>query len=82
MKLEITNIVILSNYKNELIPAIIMEFRENINGHFAMVKIGNESELVAIPVDRNHTYSTGRSADKYEYEIDYVVKSLQAVEMK
>ena len=31
MKIEIASVVVLSNEKGELIPAMVMEFRENVH---------------------------------------------------
>ena len=75
-KFEIASIVILSNESGELIPATIMEFRENVNGYFAMVKIGTNPNLVAIPISTDRTHS-GYSKS---YSIAYLVNSLQPIE--
>ena len=77
MKIEIASVVVLSNEKGELIPAMVMEFRENINGYFAMVKIGTDPNLVAIPIDKNRERS-GYSKP-IEYSIDFLVSSLRPI---
>ena len=77
MKIEIASVVVLSNEKGELIPAMVMEFRENISGYFAMVKIGTDPNLVAIQIDRNCERS-GYSKDG-EYSIDFLVSSLRPI---
>ena len=77
MKIEIASVVVLSNEKGELIPAIVMEFRENINGYFAMVKIGTDPNFVAIQIDKNRERS-GYSKDG-EYSIDFLVSSLRPI---
>ena len=77
MKIEITSVVVLSNEKGELFPAIVMEFRENIDGYFAMVKIGTDHNLVAIPIDKDHKRS-GYSKNR-EYSIEFLVSSLQPI---
>ena len=78
MKIEIANVVVLSNEKGEVIPAMVMEFRENINGYFAMVKIGADPNLVAIPIDNDRTLS-GYSDDINKYSIDYLVRDIQPI---
>jgi hypothetical protein len=77
-KLEIASVVILSNESGELIPAMIMEFRENVSGYFAMVKIGADPNLVAIPINSTRTRS-GYSKST-SYSIDYLVDSLRPIE--
>ena len=77
MKIEIASVVVLSNEKGELIPAMVMEFRENINGYFAMVKIGTDHNLVEIPIDKDRERS-GYSKNG-EYSIDFLVSSLQPI---
>lgn len=72
-KINLNDVVILSNKNNELVPAIIVEFRENIDGKFAMVKIGNETDLVAIPINNKDNF---HSDDENEYEIDYIVTDM------
>lgn len=72
-KLNLNDVVILSNKNDELVPAIIVEFRYNIDGNFVMVKIGNETDLVAIPINDKDNF---RSDDENEYEIDYVVTDM------
>lgn len=78
MKIEIASVVILTNEKGELIPAMVMEFRENINGYFAMVKIGTDPNLVAIPIDRFHELS-GYTNDINKYSIDCLVTNIQPI---
>ena len=78
MKIEIANVVVLSNEKGELIPAMVMEFRENINGYFAMVKIGTDPNLVAIPIDNDREHS-GYTKDINNYSIDYLVSDIQPI---
>ena len=78
MKIEIASVVILSNEKGEVIPAMVMEFRENINGYFAMVKIGTDPNLVAIPIDKDHKLS-GYTDDINKYSIDYLVRDIQPI---
>ena len=77
MKIEIASVVVLSNEKGELIPAMVMEFRENISGYFAMVKIGTNPNLVAIPIGKDRERS-GYSKDS-EYSIDFLVSSLRPI---
>ena len=78
-KMEIGSAVILSSGEHgELIPALLMEFRETVNGHFAMVRIGTNPNLVAIPINSTHTRS-GYSKST-NYTIDYVVNSLLPIE--
>lgn len=77
MKIEIASVVVLSNENGELIPATVMEFRENINGYFAMVKIGTDHNLVAIPIDKDRERS-GYSKNG-EYSIDFLVSSLRPI---
>ena len=78
MKIEIASVVVLTNEKGELIPAMVMEFRENINGYFAMVKIGTDNNLVAIPIDKNREFS-GYTEDINKYSIDYLVTNIQPI---
>jgi hypothetical protein len=77
-KLEIASVVVLSNENGELIPAMLMEFRENVNGHFAMVKIGADPNLVAIPI--NSTRTRSGYSKRTNYSIDYLVDSLRPIE--
>jgi hypothetical protein len=78
MKIEIASVVVLSNEKGEIIPAMVMEFRENINGYFAMVKIGTDPNLVAIPIDKERKLS-GYTNDINKYGIDYLVREIQPI---
>ena len=78
MKIEIANVVVLSNEKGDVIPAMVMEFRENINGYFAMVKIGADPNLVAIPINKDRKLS-GYSDDINKYSIDYLVRDIQPI---
>jgi hypothetical protein len=77
-KLEIASVVILSNENGELIPAMLMEFRENVSGYFAMVKIGADPNLVAIPINTDRTRSGYSKITNYS--IDYLVDSLRPIE--